>query len=122
MRLAIELNEMRPAIGEGDGSDALESLKLLAKENPDIGLLVIIGRLLNSRWVAAPLGPDAENNRVFVWPRFAETGLKDLSASDEAELKIIVPEEALTAMRKRGVYDFWRIGIGADGTWHFLRK
>ncbi|MEZ5853739.1 MAG: hypothetical protein R3D67_02940 [Hyphomicrobiaceae bacterium] len=122
LRIAIELNEIRPAIGESDHGDALEGLKALAKQNPDTDLLVVLGKLLNSRWIAVPLGPDPENNRVYVWPRFAETGLKDLDARGKEELKRIVPEPELKSMLERGVYDFWRVGIGADGTWHFLRK
>ncbi len=122
LRLAVELNEIRPVIADGDALDAMDGLKQLAKVQADVDLLAMIGKLLASRWVAVPLGPDPENNRVYVWPRFAESGIKDLTDSEGAELKALVPEPALKSMRERGVYDYWRIGIGADGTWHFLRK
>ena len=122
LRTPIELNELKPAIGDQAEGDPIERLQALAQKPGGQDILAIIAALLDARWTTVPLGPDPENSRVFVWPHFAEAGVKNLSKSDEMDLQAIAPPEAVTRMRQTGTYDFWRLGIGADGTWHFLRK
>jgi hypothetical protein len=122
LRIAVELNEIKPTIGDVATGDPVESLRRLAGERDGHDLLAAIGAVLSMPWAVARQGADHENNRVFVWPRLAETGVAELSAADEAELAQLAPPEALARMRSTGVYDLLRIGIGADGSWHYLRK
>lgn len=122
LQIAVELNEIPPLVGDDDQTDVLAAIRKHAVKPDATDMLAMLGRLLSTRWIALPLGPDLENNRVYVWPRFAETGLKDLSPGDESDLAALVPAEQLAMMRNGGLYTGWRIGIGADGTWHFLRR
>jgi hypothetical protein len=72
--------------------------------------------------VVLPLGRDLENNRLYVWPYFAEVPLDKLSPAQEVELLRLVSPAALKDMRSSGKYTHWRIVIGADGTWHSFRR
>lgn len=122
LKTALELNEMKPEIGDGTSGDQLAALRGLSADGQGADILAALGRILDAPWIAVPLGRDVENNRIFVWPRLAETPLDPLGPDDAAALAAIVGPEAADAMRKSGRYSHWRLGIGADGTWHYLRK
>lgn len=122
LREPIELNEIKPVIGDAAEGDPIEALRALSSDGSGRDVLAAIGAILACRWATVPAGRDLENNRVFVWPRFAETGLADLPPAERADLAKLVPPDALARMQAAGTYQAWRLGIGADGTWHFLRK
>ena len=122
LRTAIELNEIRPVIADGGAGDPLATLRSLSADGSGADVLAALGRVLEAGWVAVPVGADIENNRVYVWPHFAETGVRILEPEAAAELALVVPPEDLGPMLATGIYGYWRIGIGADGTWHFLRR
>ncbi|MGE0764856.1 MAG: hypothetical protein AB7L90_00175 [Hyphomicrobiaceae bacterium] len=122
LREAIELNEIRPVIGSGDESEPIAAIRDLSRDGDGRDVLEAITRILDADWVAVPVGRDIENNQVYVWPRFAETGVVGLTVDEIADLARIVPAGALAPMLENGVYDSWRIVIGADGTWHALRR
>ena len=78
--------------------------------------------LLDTGCAIVPLGRDLENNRVYVWPYIAEADIAKLSPAQEVQLLRLVPPAAAREMRATGKYTYWRLGIGADGTWHFFRR
>lgn len=119
---AIELNEMKPMFGDGAAADPIAWLKQSSADGEGRDVLAALAGILEAGYVVLPLGRDAENNKVYVWPHFAETGVSGLSPEREVELLRLVPLAVAKSMREKGVYDHWRIGIGADGVWHFLRK
>ena len=82
----------------------------------------MLAEILDAGYVVLPLGRDLENNRLYVWPYFAEVPLDKLSPAQEVELLRLVPPTALKEMRSAGKYTHWRIVIGADGTWHSFRR
>jgi hypothetical protein len=122
LRQAIELNEIAPVIGDGAEGDPIATLRKASRDGDGRDVLAALGRILDEDWIALPLGRDIENNLVYVWPRYAETGLARASADDVAALIPIVPAAHLASTLEKGIYDGWRIGIAADGTWHFLRR
>lgn len=122
LQQAVELNEIRPVFGNGDRDSSLSAMRKASSDGSGRDVLEALGRILQSEWIAVPLGRDIENNRVYVWPRFAETGVIGLDMDEIAELARIVPVGTLAPMLENGRYDGWRIGIAADGTWHFLRR
>lgn len=122
LKSAIELNEMKPVFGDGGAADPIAWLKQLSADGEGREVLAALAGILDAGYVVLPIGRDAENNKVYVWPHFAETGVTDLSPEREVELLRLVPQATAKAMREKGIYDHWRIGIGADGVWHFLRK
>ncbi|MGE0701075.1 MAG: hypothetical protein AB7O57_18415 [Hyphomicrobiaceae bacterium] len=122
LRTAIELNELRPVIGDGSGVDPIAALAAASADGSGRDVLEALGRILDGGWTAVPQGQDIENNRIFVWPRFAETGVVGLAPDAEAELARMLPADELARTRATGRYAYWRLGIGADGTWHYLRR
>jgi hypothetical protein len=119
---AIELNEIKPAFSAGPVSDPIATLRSNSADGEGREVLAALGDILESGYVAVPAGRDIENNRIYVWPYFAETGTKTLSPSAEVELYRLAPAADVRRMRDTGRYDGWRIGIGADGVWHFLLR
>lgn len=122
LRVAIELNEIKPAFSDKPVADPIAHLKAQSADGEGRELLAALGNVLEAGWIAVPLGRDLENNRIYVWPRLAETGLAGLSPADEVELYRLVPVAEARRMRAAGRYDHWRIGIGADGVWHYLAR
>ncbi len=117
---AMDLNELPPEVGAARGTDPIEHLRSLSADRTGKDVLDALHRLLEGTWVAVPAGRDAENNRIFVWPQFAEVGVEALN---EAEAKALVdlvgsPEAAAITQARR--YRGWRLSIGADGVWHML--
>ena len=57
---------------------------------------------------------------IFLWPYFARMPLKDLTPEQKVELFKIVTGADYRDMLDFGAYNFYRLGIGSDGTWHFF--
>jgi hypothetical protein len=122
LRHAWELNELKPDLGVAlaDG-DPIAHWKRISGDGEGREVLAALGEILDSGYVVLPLGRDLENNKVYVWPYFAEVALDKLTPTQEVELLRLVTPAALKDMRAAGKYTHWRIAIGADGTWHSFR-
>lgn len=122
LKLAMDLNELKPEFGGPAGADPIAYLKSQSGDPAGREMLAILGRILDSGWAAIPGGRDIENNRIYVWPHFAEVPLSDLKPADEVALyRLITPAEA-SAMRSAKRWQWWRLSIGADGVWHMFTK
>jgi hypothetical protein len=122
LKTAIDWNELKPDFGETNGDDPVQHLKKLSADGEGREILAALAEILDAGYVALPLGRDVENNRIYVWPYFAEVPLLTLSPAQEVELLRLVPPAAVAAMRSAGKYAYWRLAIGADGTWHSFRR
>jgi len=118
----FEWNELKPDLADTPVQDALAHWKALSADGEGREILAILWAVLETPHTRLPLGRDLENNAIFVWPRYAETGLKDLTPADEVILLRLVGPVRLQEMRAKGRYLYWRVSIGADGTWHTFRK
>ena len=119
---AMDLNELKPEFGGPAGVDPISYLKGLSADGTGKDVLAVIGRLLDGTWAAIPGGRDIENNRIYVWPHFAEVKLDALSAEEQAALAALVGEEAAKAIVASGRWQGWRLSIGAGGVWHMLTQ
>ena len=120
--VAIEMNEIKPNFGDGPVSDPVAHLKQASSDGEGREVLAALGNLLEAGYAILPLGRDLENNRIYVWPYFAETGVANLTPAQEVELYRLVPPAAVKAMRETGRYGYWRVAIAADGTWHVMSR
>lgn len=121
LRTAIEWNELKPVFapaGHDDQTDPIAFLKNASRDGNGAEILAILGNLLASGASRQPLGRDFENNSVYVWPYFADVPLAELTSAETVELYRIVPADEIDAMRKAGRWTWYRLVIGADGTWH----
>lgn len=117
-----ELNELKPDTGAAAGVELVAHWKGQSADGSGRDLLATITELLSRPPAVLRIGRDVENNRMFVWPHFADLPLKDLSSSDVEHLVAIHGTIDGDRMRGSGVYDGWRLSIGADGVWHRFRK
>jgi hypothetical protein len=122
LRHAYELNELKPELGPEPVGDPVAHWKKISGDGEGLEVLAALAELLDAGYVALPLGQDIENNRVYVWPYFAEVPLQKLTPAQQIELLRLVPPAAAKEMLQTGKYTYWRLAIGADGTWHHFRK
>jgi hypothetical protein len=123
LRYAWDLNELKPDLGVALADrDPIAHWKRISGDGEGREILAALGEILDAGYVVLPLGRDLENNRVYVWPYFAEVALDRLTPAQEVEFLRLVSPSALKDMRSVGKYTHWRIAIGADGTWHSFRR
>jgi len=122
LRRAYELNELKPDLGDGPIADPVAHWRQISGDGEGREILAILAGILDAGYVTVAGGRDVENARVYVWPYFAEMPISSLSKAQEVELLRLVSPAALAAMRAAGRYTYWRVTIGADGTWHSFRK
>lgn len=120
IRTPIEMNEIAPIFANGPVPDPVAYLKRHSADGEGREVLAAIAAILEAPFVAVPAGRDIENNAIYVWPYLAERDLRALTPAEEADLIRIVPAADAARMKVDGKYRFWRLGIGADGVWHFL--
>jgi hypothetical protein len=122
LRHAYELNELKPDLGTQPVRDPVAHWKQISGDGEGREVLAALAEALDAGYVVLPLGRDLENNRIYVWPYFAEVPLGKLTPAQEVELLRLVAPAAAKEMRAAGKYTHWRLSIGADGTWHSFRR
>jgi hypothetical protein len=121
MKDALDWNELKPELGPQPVPDAIAHWKALSKDGTGRDILDVLGALLGSKPLAVPYGRDLENNRLYLWPRFADGPVAALTGDDAALLGRLAAPNAIAAMQAKGRYTGWRLVIGSDGTWHSFR-
>lgn len=114
----MDLNELKPEFGGPAETDPIAYLRSVAADGTGRDILALLAKLLEGGWAAIPGGRDIENNRIYVWPQFAERPLGELSAAEQAELADHVGAAKADTMIASGRWQGWRLSIGADGVWH----
>ena len=122
LRYAFELNELKPDLGAEAASDPVAHWKRISGDGEGREVLAALAQILDAGYVTLPLGRDPENNRIYIWPYFAEVPLATLTPGQQVELLRLVPPAAAKDMIAAGKYSYWRVAIGADGVWHSFRK
>ena len=124
LKAAVELNEMRPDLGDEAGGDVIAIWRAQSKDGSGRDVLEGLGKILALQPALEPLGPDIENNAIYVWPYLAQriAGNGSLTAAEEAELASLVTPEELAAAKAAKRWIGWRLAIGADGVWHSFRR
>jgi len=118
----IQMNELKPDFGDVDATKPIEAWKKLSIDGKGSEILAIIINLLESPYAITRQGADIENNKMYTWPYFAELPIDKLPPHLETQLLRLIPREDYETMKKTGRYMFWRITIGADGTWHSFSR
>lgn len=122
LRYAYDLNDLKPDIGITSPADPIAHWKKASGDGAGREILAALSLILEAGYVVLPLGADLENNRLYIWPYFAEVPLDKLAPAQEVELLRLVSPAAAKAMKSAGKYTHWRLAIGADGAWHSFRK
>ena len=125
LKAAIEINANRPDFGTGpgdDNADPIQSLSALSGDGQGREILAALGEILDMPPAALPLGRDLENNLIYIWPYLAARPLDQLTGPEEVELYRLVTPAKAKEMREKKRWTWWRLAIGADGTWHAFKK
>jgi hypothetical protein len=121
LKVPLDWNELKPDLGAPQGADLIAYLKKLSGDGEGREILAILANILEMKPAAVPLGKDIENNTIYVWPYLAEAKLDALTPAEEVDLLRLVSPEKAKAMRAAKKWTWWRLSIGADGTWHSFK-
>lgn len=122
LRHAYDLNELKPDLAAEPVADPVAYWKEISADGRGLEILAALGQILEAGYVILPTGRDLENNRIYVWPYFAEVGLTTTTPAQEVELMRLLGAATARELKAKGRYSSWRIAIGADGVWHSFRK
>ncbi|KAB2938585.1 MAG: hypothetical protein K8F92_19095 [Hyphomicrobium sp.] len=122
LREPLDWNELKPEVAAAPGEDPIAYWKRTSGDGNGREILAVLADILPMRAAELPLGKDLENNIIYVWPYLAEMELDKLTPAQEVDLlRLVGPAEA-KAMREKKKWTWWRLTIGADGTWHSFKK
>ena len=120
LRIPIDWNEVRPLFERGQrrppGEDPVERLKALSFDGKGLEILDLLRAALRQAYVAETRGP----TQTYVWPAFALRPLSDPSPEERQVMLACVRFADLGKSDASGRPPPMRIGIGADGTWHYF--
>lgn len=122
LREPLDWNELKPEVAVPAGEDPIAHWKKISGDGNGREILAVLANILPMLPAELPLGQDLENNIIYVWPYLAEMDLSALTPAQEVDLlRLVGPAEA-KAMREKKKWTWWRLTIGADGTWHSFKK
>lgn len=122
LREPLEWNEMMPATSAKANEHPIDHWRKTSADGSGREILDVLATILELPPAELPLGKDIENNIIYVWPYLAETDLANLTAAQVADLERLVGAEKAQSMRTDRKWSWWRLTIGADGTWHSFQK
>lgn len=117
LRIVFESNETMPVFSRGGERDPVAFWKQASGDGQGHEILAILLNILDL--------PPARINRgtpqdMYVWPYLAHVPLDRLDARQSVDLYRLMTAQDVRDMRTLGSWVFWRLGIGPDGTLHFL--
>ena len=116
-QLAALTNEMMPIFSFTDERDPVAFWKANYPDSEGIEVLSILNMNLEAGVERVDQGTPQD---MYVWPYFVRMSLKSLTPQQKVELFRIVTGADYKDMMAFGVYAFYRLGIGPDGSWHFF--
>lgn len=117
MRIVLEANEVMPTLTFGEMDDPIEFLKESSGDGEGHEILAILTETLEAGWIKADAGTAQE---MYVWPYFARYPLSRLTPEQKVEMYRIVTAGDVADMEAFGAWNFYRVGIGPDGTLHYF--
>ena len=117
MRPMIEVNELPPLVSFGDETDPIAFWRTAGGDPEGREILAILIEILEAGFVHLDQGTPQE---MYVWPYFYALPLNALTPAQEVELYKLITSHDRVLMEEFGAYNFYRLGLGPDGTWHFF--
>ena len=113
----MQSNEPMPIFSLNDDKDPIPYWKTNYPDSDGVEILSTLIEILEAGFVHVDTGTPQE---MYVWPYFARLPLKTLTAEQKVELFKIVTGSDYKEMLDFGAYNFYRLGIGPDGIWHYF--
>lgn len=117
MRVPVEMNEIPPIIGKAKPPDPIAHWRKVSGDGEGREILAIFIQLFRAGFSRTEAGTGDE---MYIWPYFANMPIDQLTPAQQVELLTLVSADRFKAMKASGKYDFYRVGIGHDGTWHYF--
>jgi len=114
---AMQSSKTLPIFSQAGDKDPIAYWRRNYPDSEGIEVLAILTEILETPCVHVDPGTPEE---MYVWPYFARTPLKTLTPEQKVELFKIVTGGDYKDMLNAGTYNFFRLGIGADGGWRFF--
>lgn len=122
LRVPLDWNEIKPEVADRFVADPIAHWKETSNDGKGREILAALGEVIDAGYAVVPLGKDIENNRLYVWPALAEAPLDRLTPEQEVQLYRLVSPGEVKAMREKKKWTWYRLVIGADGTWHSFTR
>lgn len=120
LRIPIDWNEVRPLFERGvkrpPGEDPIERLKALSFDGRGEEILTLLRNVLRQAYLIETRG----KAQMFVWPAFALKPPVDPTPDERQLMLACVRFADLARADKSGRPPPMRIGIAADGVWHYF--
>ncbi len=113
----MQSGETLPIFAQSTGQDPITYWRTNYPDSDGVEILATLIDILETGFVHVDTGTPQE---MYVWPYFARVPLKTLTAAQKVDLFKIVTGSDYKDMLGAGAYNFFRVGIGADGTWRFF--
>ena len=113
----MQSNETMPVFSFSNDKDPAAYWRRNYPDSQGVELLSILVGILETGFVHAESGTPQE---VYLWPYFARAPLNTLTPEQKVELFRLITGSDFKEMLEFGAYQFYRLGIGPDGTWHFF--
>lgn len=117
LRAIIKGFPQAPTFTFGEQGDPIEAMKSQSNDGKGLEVMAILAEVLEAGFVHVDAGTPQD---MYVWPYFAQYPVDQLTPSQTVELFKIVTSYEFKEMQEFGAYNFYRVGIGPDGVWHFF--
>lgn len=97
---------------DNSNTDPESALKDMSGDGDGLEVLSIMLDVLSTGY--AHVGAGTAND-MYVWPYFAEKDVKTLTPAEKVDLMRLVTAGDFADMQEYGSYNFYRVGIAADG-------
>ncbi len=116
MRPVLESNELKPMVAAAHIDDPIAFWRKRSVDGSGRDILAAMLNMLDTGFVLTGEGHDA----MYVWPFFAEVDLGALDPEQQVEFYRTVPPRLAKAMKDKGEYTYYRLGISPEGVWHYF--
>lgn len=117
VRMVLESNEMPPTLSLTEIGDPIEFLKESSGDTDGLEILGILADTLSAGFVHVDVGTPQE---MYIWPYFARYPLHRLTPQQKVEMYRLITSADFAEMEDYGIWLFYRVGIGKDGTLHYF--
>jgi hypothetical protein len=113
----MQTSQTLPIFSQSIGQDPITYWRTNYPDSDGVEILAMLIDILDTPFVHVDEGTPEE---TYVWPYFARVPLRTLTAPQKVELFKIVTGSDYQEMLGAGAYNFFRVGIGRDGSWRFF--
>ena len=117
LRMVFESNEVPPTLSLMEIGDPIDFLRESSGDPEGLEILAILADTLAAGFVHVDQGTAQE---MYIWPYFARYPFDALTNDQKVEMYRIVTASDFAEMEAFGVWLFYRVGIGKDGTLHYF--